>query len=55
MDENLWGKPNARKRNLIKRLTDDEKTKVLNEIINIYKNDVLPVKVDKIYNENFNP
>ena len=55
VDENLWGKPNARKRNLIKRLTDDERTKVLNEIINIYKNDVLPVKVDKIYNENFNP
>jgi hypothetical protein len=53
VDEELWGKPSAQKRNLIRRLTASQKDKVMRKIMKTYKDKVLPVKTQNIYNQNF--
>jgi hypothetical protein len=53
VDEELWGKPNAQKRALIRKLTRKEEDKVMREILKTYKNNVLPIKTKQIYEQNF--
>jgi hypothetical protein len=53
VDEELWGKPSIQKRNLIRKLTATEKDKAMRKIIKMYRDKVLPIKTQKIYNENF--
>lgn len=53
VDEELWGKPNAQKRALIRKLTKKDEDKILREITKIYKDKVLPIKTQQIYNQNF--
>lgn len=53
VDENLWGKPNAQKRNLIRKLTKKEEDKVLQKIFKLYRTKILPARTEQIYNQNF--
>lgn len=53
VDENLFDKPNAQKRNIIRKLTKTKQDEVINKILKTYKNKVLPVKANEIYTENF--
>ena len=53
VDEELWGKPNAQKRALIRKLTKKDEDKILRKITKIYKDKVLPIKTQQIYNQNF--
>lgn len=53
VDEELWGKPSAQKRNLIRRLTASQKDKAMRKIMKIYKDKALPIKTQNIYNQNF--
>lgn len=53
VDEKLFNKPSAQKRAIIKRLLQDEKDKIINEVLRTYRNDVLPVNVKRAYEGNF--
>lgn len=53
VDEELWGKPNAQKRALIRKLTKKEEDKVIQKIMKMYKDKVLPIKTKQIYEQNF--
>lgn len=53
VDEELWGKPNAQKRALIRKLTKKDEDKILRKITKIYKDKVLPIKTQQIYEQNF--
>lgn len=53
IDNKLFNKPDAAKRNLIKRLTETEKDKVINDVLKTYKNDILPSQINNIYKQIF--
>ena len=53
IDEMLFDKPNAQKRNIIRKLTKSKQDEVVNKILKVYKNKVLPIKTNEIYKENF--
>lgn len=53
VDEQLFDKPNAQKRNIIRKLTKTKQDEVINKLLKTYKNKVLPVKANEIYNREF--
>lgn len=53
VDEKMFNKPSIQKRNLIKKYTQTEKEKAMQEIMKIYKEQILPAKANQIYQENF--
>lgn len=53
IDTKLFNKPDVAKRNLIKRLTETEGDKIVKDILKMYKNDILPGQINKIYQQNF--
>lgn len=53
VDEKLFDKPNAQKRSLIRQLTEDEKDKIIKEVLSDYNKYALPIQIKKSYQKNF--
>ena len=49
----VFDKPNAQKRSLIRQLTEDEKDKIIKEVLSDYNKYALPIQIKKSYQNNF--
>lgn len=53
VDEQLFDKPNPQKRSLIRQLTQEERDKIIKEVMTDYKKYILPKQIKQSYENNF--